>query len=105
MSLRDLAWPAAELHRALDGAARAHSYASTSRELAPPPPGLERGEDGEDRRLLGRPDVVPVEPPAGVPEGHRDRDVVLGRGDVDPVGDDHRARAGIHAWPVLGQRS
>ena len=51
MSLRDLAWPATELHRALDGAARAHRYASTSRELAPPPPGLEIGEDGDAFRM------------------------------------------------------
>ena len=45
--LADLAWPAAELHRALDGAARAHRYASGGRELAPPPPGLDPAETGE----------------------------------------------------------
>lgn len=47
MSLRDLAWPAGELHRALDGAARAHRFASTGRELVPPAPGLDRPETGE----------------------------------------------------------
>jgi ATP-binding cassette subfamily B protein len=41
-SLSELAWPAAALHRALDGAARAHRYGVGSRELTPPPPGLSR---------------------------------------------------------------
>ncbi|MFQ5350302.1 MAG: ATP-binding cassette domain-containing protein [Thermoanaerobaculia bacterium] len=45
--LSRLAWGADELHRALDGAARAHRYASGSRELAPPPAGLDRAETGE----------------------------------------------------------
>ena len=46
-SLAELAWPAAELHRALDGAARAHLYAVGSRELAPPPAELSRAETSE----------------------------------------------------------
>ena len=45
--LQELAWPAAELHRALDGAARAHRYAAGSRELSPPPPGLDRARTSE----------------------------------------------------------
>jgi ATP-binding cassette subfamily B protein len=45
--LTELAWPAAELHRALDGAARSQRYAAGSRELAPPPAGLGRTETAE----------------------------------------------------------
>ena len=45
--LHELAWPAAELHRALDGAARAQRYAAGSRELAPPPAGLDREQTAE----------------------------------------------------------
>jgi ATP-binding cassette subfamily B protein len=45
--LDELAWPAAELHRALDGAARSQRYAGGGRELAPPPAGLDRGQSAE----------------------------------------------------------
>lgn len=45
--LAELAWPAAELHRALDGAARAQRYAAGGRELAPPPAGLDRAQTAE----------------------------------------------------------
>lgn len=45
--LTELAWPAAELHRALDGAARAHRYNAGGRELAPPPAGLDSRETTE----------------------------------------------------------
>ena len=37
--LAELGWPAAELHHALDGAARARRYPTGPRELAPPPAG------------------------------------------------------------------
>jgi ATP-binding cassette subfamily B protein len=45
--LTELAWPTDELHRALDGAARAHRYGSGARELAPPPAELSSEETAE----------------------------------------------------------
>jgi ATP-binding cassette subfamily B protein len=45
--LVELAWPPAELHRALDGAVQAHRDSPGERELSAPPPGLDDRRTGE----------------------------------------------------------